>query len=85
MTSSDDSTVRVRIPILFQIDMFSLKPSSASLLTPPSQIHDLLTGATECTMTGHGSDVRWVDWHPTRGVVASCSKDHQVWYCNEMS
>ncbi|KAG2437617.1 hypothetical protein HYH02_011256 [Chlamydomonas schloesseri] len=29
----------------------------------------------ECSMTGHGGDVRWVDWHPTKGVIASCSKD----------
>nr|ADF43129.1 PSF2p [Chlamydomonas reinhardtii] len=29
----------------------------------------------ECAMTGHGGDVRWVDWHPTKGVIASCSKD----------
>lgn len=25
--------------------------------------------------SGHGGDVRWVDWHPTKGVIASCSKD----------
>nr|BCL66120.1 polyadenylation factor I complex [Volvox africanus] len=29
----------------------------------------------EQSMTGHGGDVRWVDWHPTKGVIASCSKD----------
>nr|BCL66263.1 polyadenylation factor I complex [Volvox reticuliferus] len=29
----------------------------------------------ELSMTGHGGDVRWVDWHPTKGVIASCSKD----------
>nr|ADI46912.1 PSF2m [Volvox carteri f. nagariensis] len=29
----------------------------------------------EVSMTGHGGDVRWVDWHPTKGVIASCSKD----------
>ena len=29
-------------------------------------------------MTGHGWDVKSVDWHPTKGLVVSGSKDHLV-------
>lgn len=42
------------------------------------KIHDLTKELPERTMTGHGGDVRWVDWHPTRGLLASGSKDHSV-------
>lgn len=27
--------------------------------------------------TGHGADVKCVDWHPTKGLVVSGSKDSQ--------
>jgi len=29
-------------------------------------------------MTGHGWDVKSVDWHPTKGLIVSGSKDHLV-------
>ena len=28
-------------------------------------------------MRGHGADVKQVDWHPTKGIIASGSKDLQ--------
>lgn len=28
-------------------------------------------------LTGHGADVKCVDWHPTKGLVVSGSKDSQ--------
>jgi WD40 repeat protein len=30
-----------------------------------------------CFPTGHGADVKCVDWHPTKGLVVSGSKDSQ--------
>ena len=30
-----------------------------------------------CFPTGHGADVKCVDWHPTKGLVVSVSKDSQ--------
>ncbi|GAX77076.1 hypothetical protein CEUSTIGMA_g4522.t1 [Chlamydomonas eustigma] len=42
------------------------------------KVHDFVTGQTEASMPGHGGDVRWVDWHPCKGVIASASKDHLV-------
>ena len=37
--------------------------SSPLLLLPP--------------LAGHGADVKCVDWHPTKGLVVSGSKDSQ--------
>ena len=31
----------------------------------------------ERVLLGHGADVKCVDWHPTKGIVASGSKDTQ--------
>lgn len=30
-----------------------------------------------CGCAGHGADVKCVDWHPTKGLVVSGSKDSQ--------
>lgn len=30
-----------------------------------------------CVYLGHGADVKCVDWHPTKGLVVSGSKDSQ--------
>lgn len=30
-----------------------------------------------CVCAGHGADVKCVDWHPTKGLVVSGSKDSQ--------
>ena len=43
-----------------------------------AQIWDFPTCRTECTLTGHGGDVKSCDWHPTKAVVASGSKDGLV-------
>ena len=42
------------------------------------QIHDFVTMSTESVLKGHGGDVRWVEWHPSRGVIVSGSKDSTV-------
>ena len=36
------------------------------------------TAEAESTITGHGWEVKSVDWHPTKGLLVSGSKDHQV-------
>jgi polyadenylation factor subunit 2 len=35
-------------------------------------------GTCEHTMTGHGWDVKCLDWHPYRGIIASGSKDNLI-------
>ena len=30
----------------------------------------------ERQLTGHGWDVKCIDWHPTKGLIASGSKDN---------
>ena len=35
-------------------------------------------GIEERVLTGHGWEVRSVDWHPTKGLIASGSKDNLV-------
>ncbi|KAJ4298168.1 pre-mRNA cleavage and polyadenylation factor (CPF) complex subunit [Kalmusia sp. IMI 367209] len=42
------------------------------------KIWDFASSAEESTLTGHGWEVRTVDWHPTKGLLCSGSKDHQV-------
>jgi len=42
------------------------------------KIWDFASSAEESTLTGHGWEVRTVDWHPHKGLLCSGSKDHQV-------
>lgn len=42
------------------------------------KIWDFATSISELTLTGHGWDVKCVDWHPHKGLLVSGSKDHQV-------
>ena len=42
------------------------------------KIFDFSGGVEESTLTGHGWDAKSVDWHPTKGLLVSGSKDHQV-------
>ncbi|PSN74145.1 WD40 repeat-like protein [Corynespora cassiicola Philippines] len=42
------------------------------------KIWDFATSAEESTLTGHGWEVKTVDWHPQKGLLVSGSKDHQV-------
>ena len=41
------------------------------------RIWDFYTRTEERIMRGHGADVKQCDWHPTKGIVASGSKDLQ--------
>ena len=45
------------------------------------QIWDFPTCRAEHTLTGHGGDIKSCDWHPTKAVVASGSKDGLVKVC----
>ena len=42
------------------------------------KIWDFATSQEEATLTGHGWEVKTVDWHPHKGLLVSGSKDHQV-------
>lgn len=42
------------------------------------KIFDFAGGVEESTITGHGWDAKSVDWHPTKGLIVSGSKDHLV-------
>lgn len=42
------------------------------------KIWDFASSAEESTLTGHGWEVKTVDWHPQKGLLVSGSKDHQV-------
>ena len=44
----------------------------------PVQIWDFRQCRTERVLTGHGGDVKSCDWHPSKALVASGSKDAQV-------
>ena len=42
------------------------------------KIFDFAGGVEESTLSGHGWDAKSVDWHPTKGLLVSGSKDHLV-------
>jgi len=42
------------------------------------KIFDFAGGVEELVLTGHQWDAKCVDWHPTKGLLVSGSKDHQV-------
>ncbi|KAL1305854.1 hypothetical protein AAFC00_004008 [Neodothiora populina] len=42
------------------------------------KIFDFAGGVEESVLTGHQWDAKCVDWHPTKGLLVSGSKDHQV-------
>jgi polyadenylation factor subunit 2 len=42
------------------------------------KIFDFAGGVEESMLTGHQWDAKTVDWHPTKGLLVSGSKDHQV-------
>lgn len=41
------------------------------------RVWDFYTRSEERILRGHGSDVKQVDWHPSKGIIASGSKDLQ--------
>jgi len=43
-----------------------------------AKVWDLRTGEEERAFTGHGWDVRCCNWHPTKGLVATGSRDAQI-------
>jgi len=42
------------------------------------KIFDSAAGVEEATLTGHQWDAKCVDWHPSKGLLVSGSKDHQI-------
>ncbi|KAF1344499.1 WD40-repeat-containing domain protein [Delphinella strobiligena] len=42
------------------------------------KIFDFAGGVEESVLTGHQWDAKCVDWHPTKGLLVSGSKDHQI-------
>ncbi|KAL7822168.1 WD40-repeat-containing domain protein [Trichoderma gracile] len=42
------------------------------------KIFDFALGQEELKLEGHGWDAKSVDWHPTKGLIISGSKDHLV-------
>ncbi|ESA43241.1 hypothetical protein GE21DRAFT_4310 [Neurospora crassa] len=42
------------------------------------KVFDFAGGSTDMTLTGHGWDAKSCDWHPSRGLIVSGSKDHLV-------
>lgn len=42
------------------------------------KIFDFAGGIEESQLNGHGWDAKTVDWHPTKGLIVSGSKDHLV-------
>lgn len=57
-------------------------PTDAKFVTASDDstlnIYDFAGGVKDSTLQGHGWDAKTCDWHPTKGLIASGSKDHLV-------
>lgn len=60
---------------------FSFSPTDVKIVTgsddATARIWDFARCTEERILRGHGADVRTVDWHPTKGLVATGSRDSQ--------
>ncbi|CAI6334753.1 unnamed protein product [Periconia digitata] len=60
----------------------AIAPTDAKFVTCADdttlKIWDFASSTEESTLTGHGWEVKSVDWHPHKGLLVSGSKDHQV-------
>lgn len=60
----------------------AFSPNDTKFLTASDdstiKIWDFSGGVEESALTGHGWDVKTADWHSTKGLIVSGSKDHQV-------
>ncbi|KAI8942085.1 hypothetical protein NX059_000183 [Plenodomus lindquistii] len=60
----------------------SIAPTDSKFVTCADdttlKIWDFASSAEESTLTGHGWEVKSVDWHPHKGLLVSGSKDHTV-------
>lgn len=60
----------------------AIAPTDAKFVTGSHdqtlKIWDFASSTEESTLTGHGWEVKSVDWHPNKGLLVSGSKDHQV-------
>jgi polyadenylation factor subunit 2 len=60
----------------------AIAPTDAKFVTCADdttlKIWDFTSSTEEATLTGHGWEVKSVDWHPQKGLLVSGSKDHQV-------
>lgn len=60
----------------------AFSPNDAKFVTASDdstlKIFDFALGSMESKLEGHGWDAKTVDWHPTKGLLVSGSKDHLV-------
>ncbi|CAJ2506125.1 Uu.00g002550.m01.CDS01 [Anthostomella pinea] len=60
----------------------AFSPNDAKFVTASDdsslKIFDFAGGVAESTLQGHGWDAKSCDWHPTKGLIVSGSKDHLV-------
>lgn len=60
----------------------AFSPTDAKFVTASDdaslKIFDFAGGVEDSTLTEHSWDAKTVDWHPTKGLLVSGSKDHQV-------
>lgn len=60
----------------------AFSPNDAKFVTASDdstcKIFDFAEGVEERILKGHGWDAKSVDWHPTKGLIVSGSKDHLV-------
>ncbi len=60
----------------------AFSPNDAKFVTASDdstlKVFDFALGSMESKLEGHGWDAKSVDWHPTKGLLVSGSKDHLV-------
>ena len=92
LTSDNNGEVKYWAPNLNNVKSFvahseccralRMSPNDQKLATCSDdstvKIWDFAMAQEEKVLTGHGWDVKTLDWHPTKSVIASGSKDNQV-------
>lgn len=67
-TASDDATIRI----------WAFEESREERVLTGTRVPALETLHVLTQLQGHGWDVKCVEWHPTKGLLASGSKDNLI-------
>ncbi|KAL9113582.1 MAG: hypothetical protein Q9227_002320 [Pyrenula ochraceoflavens] len=92
LSADDEGIVRIWQPNLQEVKRFdahdmpvrdvAFAPSDAKFVTASDdsslKIFDFASLNCEATLSGHGWDAKACDWHPSKGLIVSGSKDHAI-------
>jgi polyadenylation factor subunit 2 len=92
ISASDDGLIKYWQPNFNNVKSFqghndkirglAIAPTDSKFVTASDdstlKVFDFASAKVEATLTGHGWDAKSCDWHPSKGLVVSGSRDHLV-------